>query len=110
MQLIQFPGKRAKKRCRDYFFTTTKYRRNEENRAYLVFWQEIKKLFKKMAQIPLTYFRYDAILKFHCESRGITSKNEDQNGFQKRLKKLLTNTTSCGILVKLLLRHQQQSK
>ena len=63
-----------------------------------------------MAQIRLTYFQNDAILKFHCESRGITSKNEDQNGFQKRLKKLLTNTTSCGILVKLLLRHQQQSK
>ena len=110
MQLIQFPGERAKKRCRDYFFTTTKYRRNEENRAYLVFWQEIKKLFKKMAQIPLTYFRYDAILKFHCESRGITSKKEDQTELQKKVKKLLTDTAGYDKISKLLLKLKQQKQ
>lgn len=46
-------------------------------------------MFKKMAQIRLTYFQIDAILKIHCESRGITSKIEDPNGFQKKVKKVV---------------------
>ena len=63
-----------------------------------------------MAQSPLTYFRYDAILKFHCESRGITSKKEDQTELQKKVKKLLTDTAGYDKISKLLLKPKQQKQ
>ena len=63
-----------------------------------------------MAQIPLTYFRYAAILKFHCESRGITSKKEDQTELQKKVKKLLTDTAGYDKISKLLLKPKQQKQ
>lgn len=52
------------------FYSTTKCSVNPLKWAYLVGHEKIEKLYKKVAQIPLTYFQYNAIVKFHCESRG----------------------------------------